>query len=641
MPSSVQSKCLACLMLILVAAALFVGPSAHAGLTWQSAEAQIQSPALATHYSSEVRGLLVETTITQRFVNASDDWLEGTYTIPLPDDAALHGLTLRIGERLIEGEVQLRQQARVTYEAAKLEGRRTALVENQQGNLFRTRVAEVAPGETVEVELRLSHEVRFDQGRFELVLPLSLVPRYGKAPNLDGAFSQLNEAALETTGPAPLASIELWIDAGVPVRMPYSSTHGLKVSGSGTQFEVSSGAVPIVADRDLVLRWEPEAADAPSAALFAQEFDGEQFALVMLVPPNEPGPRLARELILVLDTSGSMEGVSMDAAKASARLALGGLTEDDRFNLIAFSSNHQLLFEQSREPSADNLAQALGFIESMRANGGTLMEPALATAFAIPADDQRVRQVVFVTDGAVSNEDRISAQVGTDAGSARLFAVGIGSAPNAHFLRKAAELGRGTALMVRDPAEAQVRMGEMLEQLNSPLLTRLSIHSDVPVQTLPAVLPDLYAGQSLVIMLRAKQLSGKLRVEGLRHNASWQRELALRVRQDEGVARLYGRRLVGSLEDQLKLTRDEPALRPLIESAALRFGLASRYTSFVAVDRTPARAADGESRKVAFANGQPNEPYAFAATATGWPVTLLFGVLVCLLALTGRVRWHD
>lgn len=640
MPSSVQSKFLACLMLLFVAIALLAGPPAQAGLTWESDGGQQTSPALATHYSSDVRGLLVETTINQRFVNASSDWLEGVYTIPLPEGAALHGLTLRIGERLIEGEVQLRQDARVTYEAAKLEGRKTALVENQQGNLFRTRVAEVGPGESVEVELRLSHEVRFEQGRFELVLPLSLVPRFGAAPNLDGAFSQLDVAAAEH-GEAPRATVELWIDAGVPVQRPYSRTHGLKVTGSGTQYEVSSGSVPIVANRDLVLRWEPRPADAPSAAMFAQEVAGEQYALVMLVPPSDPGPRLPRELILILDTSGSMQGVSLAAAKSAARLALGGLTAIDRFNLIRFSSNHEQLFAQSLPPSADNLAQALGFIEAMRASGGTLMAPALASAFALPDDTERVRQVVFVTDGAVSNEDQVSAQVSSDAGSARVFAVGIGSAPNAHFLRKAAELGRGSALMVRDPAEAEVRMGELLQQLNSPLLTRLSIHSEVPVQTLPAVLPDLYAGQSLMIMLRGKQLTGKLRVEGLRQGATWQRELPLRVRQDDGVARLYGRRLIGSLEDELRLGGDESELRPQIEATALSFGLASRYTSFVAVDRTPARDPDGPSRKVAFGNARAVDVQAFAVTATSWPLTFFCGLLACLLALVGLAPWRS
>lgn len=637
MPSTMQSRCLSCLLLLLVALALLAGPPAEAGLSWQDEDGVRPAPALLTEFDTEVRGLLVETRLTQHFINHSEQWLEGRYTAALPADAAVHGLTLRIGERLIEGEVRLREQARIEYEAAKLEGRRSALVENQQGNLFRTRVAHVGPGEVVEVSLRFSHLVRFEHGRFVLNLPLSLVSRYGSAPALDGIFSGIEDAA--EPGAAATATVRLLIDPGIEIEPPYSDSHVLQRREHALGFELSSGAQPMTADRDLVVQWLPKAGKAPSAALFTEAVGDEQYGLLMVVPPTQPGPRLPRELILIVDTSGSMQGVSLHAAKAAAKLALGGLDPTDRFNLIRFSSDHQLLFERSSAPTPDNLAQALAFIERFSANGGTEMTPALNAAFTLPTDADRVRQVVFVTDGAVSHEDRISAQVGKQAGQARLFAVGIGPAPNAHFLRKAAELGRGSALMVRDPGEAQTRMGELLQQLDSPLLTRLSVHSEVPVQTLPAVLPDLYAGQPLLLMLRGDQLTGKLRVEGLSQGASWQREFALSKRNDQGVGRLYGRRLIDSLEDQLRLSGETPELRAQMETTALAFGLASRYTSFVAVERSPSRAADSALRKVAFANAPPAGADGFAQTALGWKMGMLIALLLSAMALL--LRWRS
>ena len=636
MPSTVQSRCLAFLMLLLVAIALFVGPPAQAGLEWDGPGGRWEAPTLATEYHSDVRGLLVETTVVQRFSNPTGDWLEGRYTLPLPDDAAVHGLRLRIGDRLIEGEVRLRQEARVEYEAAKLEGKRSALVENQQGNLFRTRVAHVGPGETVEVELRLSHLVRFEHGRFTLTLPLTLVPRYGEAPNLDGAFSLLETSA--ETGAAPLVTVDLQIDPGVPCSDPYSPSHQLRLDHNAGRYLLSTGSEAVAADRDLVVNWEPLPGSSPTAALFAEQSADSAYALLMVVPPSQPGPRLARELILIVDTSGSMEGVSIRAAQASARLALGGLAPQDTFNLVRFSSDHQVLFEQSQSPSPARLAQAIGFIESFRANGGTEMAPALAATFELPVDPGRVRQVVFVTDGAVSNEDRISAQVGRDAGAARLFAVGIGSAPNAHFLRKAAELGRGSALMVRDPADAQARMGELLEQLDSPLLTRLSIVSDSELQTLPQVLPDLYAGQPLMLLIRSKELRGKLRVEGDSQGAAWSKSLALSLRNDSGVGRLYGRRLIDSLEDQIRLGGETVELKTEIEKTALAFGLASRYTSFVAVERTPVRETDSALRKLAFANGAADQGQPFAATAAGWKAQLGLALLLLAAAMLMWIR---
>lgn len=627
-----------------------------------------QEPALVldSQYAINVSGLIAETRLTRRFRNTSARWREGVFVFPLPEQASVYGLTMTVGERTIVGQVQPRALARKTYEQARSAGQGAAHVEQQRPNLFTARVANIPPGETVSVVLEYQQPVVYRAGNFELRVPTTLTPRYmpgqpvrEQARQWQGGWalptSQVADAdaiSPHTVRAADLApdshrtSIRMTIDAGLPLARVISPSHQLQTQQNGQSVQLQPARGPVVMDRDFVVRWQPLAGQEPTAAVFHQRWQDEDYLLAMILPSVRNNQVLPRDLVFVIDTSGSMAGASIRQARTALQRGLGTLTPDDRFNVIQFNNQTHALFMQPVPATANNLARARRYVGDLQADGGTEMAPALAQALAGEApdperDSDRVRQVVFITDGAVGNEAALFQQIRDQLGEQRLFTVGIGSAPNTHFMREAARWGRGLYTAIQDPADVAGPLQDLFAAMEAPVLTDVQVQwpgQTNGLESFPDRPGDLLRGEPMMQVVRGVPPSGALKVSGrMPDGKHWQRSLDLQqAAPGRGLNRHWARQKIDHLQDTARLEGRDPD-RDTITRLAVAHTLMSPYTSFVAVDQTTVRPSDTpvttEHLPTLLPAGSEAGMLRYPQTATLAPLLTALGLVGLMFAL--------
>ena len=591
--------------------------------------------ALDTDVHFRIQGLLAEVVVEQTYRNGSEEWIEGRYLLPLPENAAVSDLNLQIGDRVIVGEVREKEEAKAIYTAAAAAGQKTAMVEQDRPNLFRTAVANIGPGETVQVRIGYWQRVDYRDGAFSIALPLTLTPRY--AAGREGVPANLpstRSAGAQASAIEPTVSLRADLTAGIALAGIESPTHAIDVQRQGDRATITLSDTVVPSDRDFELRWTPAPNASPQSALFVERRDDAQYAFAMLVPPTQKVDALPRELMLVIDTSGSMEGLPMEQAKAALVESLARLRPGDRFNLVQFNSVTEQLFENAVPADDAHLRVAADWIAALVATGGTEMAPALDLALAGDAPAGYVRQVVFVTDAAVGNEAELLAKIERDLKRARLFPVGIGSAPNGFFLRKAAEVGRGADLMIRAPDQVVAQMDALFAKLDRPALSDVDLQWPAGSEVYPRRLPDLYHGEPLLAVAKLPAAGGMLTAKGWSVQGEWQDAVNLsRGYAMEGVARLWGRSKIDALEDELRQGAAEEMVRPQVVELAIEHHLVSRYTSLVAVEQRPVRPDGNGLASVRFDNAAPANDLAFAQGGTDARSKFAYAAALALLAM--------
>lgn len=607
------------------------------GLEYRSADGSWEHGlALDTTVAMRVEGLLAEVRVQQRYENASEQWREGRYLLPLPSKAAVGGLTIRIGERLIEGEVQEKRQALATFQQAAAQGQRAALVEQHKPNLFRTAVSNIGPGEDIVIEITYWQQVEFLDGTFSLSLPLTFTPP--PLGDFDLQPTRTTESNSTPVAPLPLPptlALSAEIHPGMPLAELVSPTHGIEVHQHQGSYLVSLRDWVVASDQDFELRWRPLPSAVPRQAVFAETLDDATYALVMLVPPSLPGKPLPRELILVLDHSGSMLGASMDQAKAAVAASLESLREGDSFNIVSFNHQSTRWFEESVAALPDEVARTRQRIALLQADGGTELGPALDLALAGEVESGRVRQVVLITDAAIGDEQALLARIEKQRGEARVFAVGIGSAPNEYFIRRAAEQGRGSFELIRDIQQVDVRMGALMARIDRPMLGDVELRWPTEADFYPSRIPDLYAGEPLMVVARLDSLEGQVQARGILSQHAWQSSLALKVtarREPVGIGKLWARARIAELEASLLEGAERSITEALILNTALQHGITSRFTSLVAVERTPSRPQDAPLHASQVPNAEPAQTLNLAQGATSSRLHLGSALALLLLA---------
>jgi Ca-activated chloride channel family protein len=579
----------------------------------------VEAPLVAAHVDMTISGPIVRTTLTQRFTNPTDKWVEGVYAFPLPEDAAVDTLRVIIGDKFIEGDIKERKEARVIFEEAARNGQRAGLVEEERPNLFTTSLANIGPGETVAVQIEYQDKAHLNAGEWSTRFPLVVAPRYNPKPR-SSAIADASGQTLGVVDPVPdrarisppvmhpalepdkglrlPVSFDIKLDAGAPLALLDSHTHGLSVKKDAagvSHISLKDHEVP--ADRDFVLEWKPEATAAPRASLFRETRNGENFLLAVVDPPavTTTQSRRDRETIFVIDNSGSMSGDSMDQAKSGLLMALDRLAPTDEFNIIRFDDTMTMLFGTAVPASQANLTVARNFVKKLTADGGTEMLPALKAALIDkePGNTEEVRQVVFITDGSIGNEDELFAAIHDNLGRSRLFTVGIGSAPNSYFMTRAARQGRGTFTYMDDVRKVAEQSEKLFAALENPVMTDLE--ASLPLSSTdayPSPLPDLYSGEPVTLVIRADKLEGNLKLSGKLNGKAWTQTLSLaNAKEAKGVAQLWARAKISGIEESRYSGVTMEAVDAGVLKTALDFHLVSRLTSLVAVDKTPARPA--------------------------------------------------
>lgn len=582
----------------------------------------VEAVRLGTDIDMTVSGLTVRTRVTQAFRNDTDHWVEAVYVYPLPDDGGVDTLKMVVGNKVIVGEIKKKAEAQAIYDAAKAQGRKAALVEQGRPNMFTNSVANVGPGETVLVQIEYQAPVAVSAGDYSLRVPLVVAPRYTSphAPAAPDATAPIVDPRVH--GRINPVTITIHLRAGFPLAGVSSATHALDVRDErgGKRITLAKGEVP--ADRDFVLTWRAAPLAAPAVGLFHEKVAGEDYVLAQLTPPiaaraTAPAPR---DIVFVIDNSGSMGGESMQQAKASLAYGLAHLKPGDRFNVVRFDDTVTVLFPGAVPADAAHLAKAQKYVAGLDADGGTEMIPAMAAALE---DDHagetgRVRQVVFLTDGAIGDEQGLFDTIGANRGRSRVFMVGIGSAPNTYLMSRAAELGRGTFTHIGSTDAVEEAMRQLFDKLESPVATNLTaVFEGTDADLAPAALPDLYRGEPITVAARVGAMKGALRISGMIDGKPWETRISLKdAEAGKGISKLWARRKVTDAEVARSLAQiSEEDADARVLKLGLDHQLVTSQTSLVAVDKTPSRPAGAP---LARADLPLNLP-------AGWDFDVLFG----------------
>ncbi len=565
-------------------------------------------PLKHTEVNAEISGFLARVTVTQEFENPFEEKIEAVYTFPLPQNAAVDDMTMLVGDRLVRGKIKRREEAHAIYEAARAAGRVTGLLDQERPNIFTQSVANIIPGEKVKVTISYVETLKYEDGTYEFVFPMVVGPRYipGRLPDASRITPPVTPKG---TRAGHDISIEVSLDAGLPVDAVRSTTHEIDLQQRGpAAAHVRMKNKAVLPNKDFILRYDVSGGKIQDAVLAHRAERGGFFTLI-LQPPERITVRdvTPKELVFVLDTSGSMSGFPIEKAKETMKLALDGLYPQDTFNLITFAGDTRVLFEEPIPATPPNLRRAQEFLGSRRGSGGTEMMKAIRTALD-PSDSQKhIRIVCFMTDGYVGNDMEIIAEVKKHT-SARVFSFGIGGSVNRFLLDKMAEFGRGEVEYVglKDDGSAAAR--RFHERVRDPLLTDISIEwgglgvTDV----YPKRLPDLFGAKPVIISGRYERRGrGIALLRGTMSGRPFLREIRIDLPANEPghnvLATLWARARVDDLmgQDYLGVQNGTARgdLREAITQLGLEYRLMTQFTSFVAVEEITVTAG-GQPRRI-------------------------------------------
>ncbi len=554
-------------------------------------------PLRSTRLRVRAAGGLAQVQLVQTFGNPFAEPLHVTYQLPLPADAAVGGFAFRLGAQVVRGEIERRAAARERFEQALATGRTAALLEQDRSALFTQELGNLPPGAEVEATIDIDQPLQWGDGGWQWRFPTTVAPRYlGAAGRVEDAARQ--QVAVVDPAAAPLpprCELELWIaDALAGSAVPQSPSHALHcdVGAGGLRVAFAAAAGLVAMDRDVVVQW-PVATLRPGVNLSvarpaAGALAGQGFGLLTLVPPAAAGAIVAlpRDLIVLLDISGSMAGVPLAQAQQVTCELIRSLGDADRLELLAFSSSASAWTSEPQPANAANRAAAEHWVRGLVAGGGTEMHGAILRALgALRAGAQR--QVVLVTDGLIGFESEIVGAIGRDLpAGASVHVVGVGSAPNRTLTRGASRAGRGLELLVGLDESAAPAAQRLLARTAAPLVQGLQLSGTALLACAPRVLPDLFAGAPMRASVQLRPEGGSLCIRGVGAAGEFVHDLVVPPLADGGdaaIVRAFGREAVEDLEAELAATGNAAAIESRIEQLGLAHRIATRRTSWVAI----------------------------------------------------------
>ncbi|HKP37164.1 MAG TPA: VIT and VWA domain-containing protein [Pyrinomonadaceae bacterium] len=566
-------------------------------------------PLKHTDVKADVSGFLARVTVTQEFENTFKEKIEAVYTFPLPQNAAVDDMTMLVGDRTVRGKILRREEAEAVYEAAKNNGQTASLLNQERPNIFTQSVANILPGEKIKITISYVETLKYEDGAYEFVFPMVVGPRYvpGNATTAKGnGFSpdtdQVPDGSKITPQPAPAGmraghdiSLELTIDAGVPIDGLASKTHDVDLERPDERrARVRLRDRETIPNKDFILRYDVAGKKITDALITHSTGHSGFFTLIMQPPERVTAEDVTpKELVFVLDTSGSMSGFPIDKAKETMKLALDNLYPSDTFNLITFAGDTNILFPQPVPATKENLAKAQKFLETREGGGGTEMMKAIRASLD-PSDAQgHMRIVCFMTDGYVGNDMEIIGEVQKHP-NARVFSFGIGSSVNRYLLDNMAKYGRGEVEYVALNDDGSAAARRFHERVRNPLLTDISIDwNGMQVDDVyPKTIPDLFGAKPVILSGRyGGSGKGVIRLKGKMSGRDFIREIPVDFSspaQHDVLATLWARTRVEDLMSQDLTGAQQGTMKDDVKQNIIQLGLNYRlmtqFTSFVAVE---------------------------------------------------------
>lgn len=567
-------------------------------------------PLKNTAVEVNIAGVIADVKVTQVYSNTGNTPLEAVYVFPASTRAAVHAMEMVVGERVITAEIRERNQARLEYEQAKAEGRRTSLLEQQRPNVFQMNVANIMPGETVKVVMQYTELLIPEDGTYTFIYPTVVGPRYTEGTKQTASthdqFTATPYLEEGTANPSRL-DVGLHLEAGMPLQSVHSPSHQVVLNQDGSAADLRlHESERFGGNRDFIVEYCLSGEEIESG-LLTYEHEDENFFLMMVQPPARVAtPQIpAREYIFIVDVSGSMRGFPLDVTKALLSDLIANLRPVDRFNILFFSGGSNWLAEESLPATEANLQKGLDMLSGQRGGGGTRLLPAMQNALDLPRCEAGVsRSMVVITDGFVSVERAAFDLVRQNLNAANVFAFGIGSSVNRHLIEGLAHVGQGEPLIVTDFNEAQEQAERFRRYIQSPVLSNVNIDfGELDVYDIePQTAPDLLAERPLIVFGKYRgEAKGNIRVSGYTGTGPFSTSLtvsaAIPHARQAALRQLWARERIRMLDDYQKLRPySEDQLE--VTRLGLKYSLMTAYTSFIAVENDLIANATGEPEQV-------------------------------------------
>jgi len=550
-------------------------------------------PLLKTEAKTSIAGVIANVRLTQVYKNSGDKTIEAVYVFPLGTRAAIHAMRMRIGDRTIEAEIHEREVAKQIYEAAKQDGKVTSLLEQQRPNVFTMNVANIMPGDVVNVAVDYTELLVPEEGTYEYVFPAVVGPRFTGESDQEDLEGKDNWVATPYTkegeDPSYAFNIEVALDTGIPITRLEVPTHGVNVEKSGDEARVTLAPEERKGgNKDFILRYSLQG-ESIQSGLVLYPGEEENFFLLMMEPPEVVKPAMIppREYLFIVDVSGSMNGFPLDTAKTLIKRMLSGLRETDFFNILFFAGGSNVLSDQPLPATAEHVKRAMDMLEKQRGGGGTQILNALQTASKLEKREGVSRTIIAVTDGYVSVEKEAFDAIRDGLGGANFFAFGIGSSVNRYLIEGMARAGNGKPFMVTGGAEADKTAAKFMSYVQTPLLTDIKVAFDGfdAYDVEPPSLPDLFTERPLILFGKYRKAEGGIAVTGNTPEGAFRREFGVKAdlenAANDALKHLWARKRLQLLWDYAGVGQEN---REEVVAIGLKYHLMTAHTSFVAVD---------------------------------------------------------
>jgi Ca-activated chloride channel family protein len=566
-------------------------------------------PLQDTSAQVDIVGVIADVKVRQVYQNRGGAAIEAIYVFPGSSKAAVYGMKMTIGERVVVAKIKERKAAKVAYNQAKKQGKRASLLEQQRPNVFQMNVANIMPGDEIIVELSYTELIVPEQGIYEFVYPAVVGPRYSEtvAENAPETESWIvNPYLQQDVAPPYTFNIKAFVSVGIPIQALSSPSHKVTVDykEQGTATVHLTNKDNSNGDIDYILRYQLRGQEI-NTGLLLYKGEEENFFLLMSQPPekviSENIP--PREYIFVVDVSGSMHGFPLNTSKNLMAELLSNLRPTDSFNILFFSGSSSVLSETSLPVTKANIEKAIAMMEKQQGSGSTQLLPALQRAMALPAERSTSRSFIMVTDGYVSVEKEVFQFVKDNLNNANFFSFGIGSSINRFLIEGLARAGKGEPFVITSSAEAFQVAQRFREYIETPVLTGININFNnfEAYDVEPKKIPDLFAERPLVIYGKWRgKAQGKIEIKGHQGQSDYIQTIDVsKVEakpENQAIRYLWARNKIAELGDFEKLSPDSER-KAEITTLGLTYNLLTEYTSFIAIDEIIANSS-GNSQKV-------------------------------------------
>ena len=569
-------------------------------------------PTLKTDVDIQVTGLLTTTKVKQYFINPTNSHTEAIYLFPLPDKAVVDKMKIKIGNRYIEGVIKEKIEAEEIYESAKKEGKKTSLVSSSRPNIFKTKLANIAPGEMIIIEISYENKLIQNSGQYNIRIPTTIIHRFDtslfKKSNEDNIkelpnfieydpdiHSPINDSLDYTINPY---TININLNAGFDITVPQSNDPIIlnKINSSHYKISLKNGTIP--STKDFVISFKPITSNEPYIRLFAQETDQDLYIYGLINPQiNLDNLKLNKEssITLIADVSGSMSGSSLRDMKKILLDLINSLPESFELNILAFDDNYTKLFNSPSKLTEKNKNKALKFVENLHSGGGTYMLGPVYDALVDTYTPNLDNQIIVFTDGAVGYETEMMALVHQYIGNKRLHIVGIGNAPNSYLMKGLSKAGRGTFIYV-DGYNFIEKSNELLYKINRPIIKNLHLVLPQKHEILPIKFPNVIANEPISFFLKfpnsaLKDLTKPIILKGIHFSQPWKITIPVDdIQIGNNIKQLWAKEKIDEMRFKNTIGYlDTTTFKKRATNLALENSIITQFTSLVAVDNQISR----------------------------------------------------